>query len=200
MKYISTEYADFLKGIYKQPNYLPSSGWALSRVKEAVKKIAETDMPLERKRAEMFAVTVRNMRFALDDDYFVDRFDYYKGLYGGSLLQEYRNGLLNSVIEEYPERELAKNCRQANLFWATHDFSHISPHWERLFALGVSGIIIEAEENKKKNALSEEQLKEIAGGIAKYKDNYESVVKQFEALGLKPPTREQFSAMFPGLE
>lgn len=55
------------------------------------------------------------------------------------------------------------------------------------------------EENKK-NALSEEQLKEIAGGIGKYKDNYESVVKQFEALGLKPPTREQFSAMFPGLE
>ena len=56
------------------------------------------------------------------------------------------------------------------------------------------------EENKKKNALSEEQLKEIAGGIAKYKDNYESVVKQYEALGLKPPTREQFNTMFPGLE
>ena len=56
------------------------------------------------------------------------------------------------------------------------------------------------EENKKKNALSEEQLKEIAGGIAKYKDNYESVVKQFEALGLKPPTRDQFSKMFPGLQ
>ena len=55
------------------------------------------------------------------------------------------------------------------------------------------------EENKK-NALSEEQLKEIAGGIGKYKDNYESVVKQFEALGLKPPTREQFNTMFPGLE
>ena len=56
------------------------------------------------------------------------------------------------------------------------------------------------EENKKKNALSEEQLKEIAGGIGKYKDNYESVVKQFEALGLKPPTREQFSKMLPGLQ
>ena len=56
------------------------------------------------------------------------------------------------------------------------------------------------EENNKKNPLSEEQLKEIAGGIGKYKDNYESVVKQFEALGLKPPTREQFSKMFPGLQ
>lgn len=56
------------------------------------------------------------------------------------------------------------------------------------------------EENKKINALSEEQLKEIAGGIGKYKDNYESVVKQFEALGLKPPTREQFSKWFPGLQ
>ena len=56
------------------------------------------------------------------------------------------------------------------------------------------------EENKKKNALSEEQLKEIAGGISQCKDTYESVVKQYEALGLKPPTRDQFSKMFPGLQ
>lgn len=56
------------------------------------------------------------------------------------------------------------------------------------------------EENKKINALSEEQLKEIAGGVSKCRDNYESVVKQFEALGLKPPTREQFSKWFPGLQ
>lgn len=56
------------------------------------------------------------------------------------------------------------------------------------------------EENKKINALSEEQLKEIAGGVSKCKDNYESVVKQYEALGLKPPTREQFRKMFPGLQ
>lgn len=56
------------------------------------------------------------------------------------------------------------------------------------------------EENKKINALSEEQLKEIAGGIGKYKEDYESVVKQFEAHGLKPPTREQFSLWFPGLQ
>ena len=56
------------------------------------------------------------------------------------------------------------------------------------------------EENKKKNALSEEQLKEIAGGVSQCKDTYESVVKQYEALGLKPPTRDQFSKMFPGLQ
>ena len=56
------------------------------------------------------------------------------------------------------------------------------------------------EENKKTNALSEEQLKEIAGGVSQCKDTYESVVKQFEALGLKPHTRDQFSKMFPGLQ
>ena len=56
------------------------------------------------------------------------------------------------------------------------------------------------EENKKTNALSEEQLKEIAGGVSQCKDTYESVVKQYEALGLKPPTREQFRKMFPGLQ
>lgn len=53
------------------------------------------------------------------------------------------------------------------------------------------------EENKK-NTLSEEQLKDVAsGGVSYYDVDYQSIVRQFKAQGLRPPTPEEFIRMFP---
>jgi purine nucleoside permease len=75
-------------------------------------------------------------------DIFVDKIDF------DGDGETYRNAFVSEVYKNEPDAERHNEAWRYNQFWAGRDFGHVAPDWDRLFTLGLGGIIDEAKQKR----------------------------------------------------
>ena len=76
-------------------------------------------------------------------------------------VEKYRNTFISEVYKTEPDAKRHNEAWAFNQFWAGRDFGHVAPDWDRLFTLGVGGIIDEA---KRKRATATADKIVVTGG------------------------------------
>ena len=156
-EYITTE--------YEKTEF--SDGASLAELEKGIETIYETHKTqgVAKVRALTFEYVLKNAEIAVNEnDFFADKINH------GNLLRNLRKRYLQDA-----DNLLRKSGsgyfgdRESSAYFSGLDFGHICPDWERLFTLGLSGILCEAKE---KYSVAETEKKEF----------YENVICVYSAV------------------
>lgn len=162
--YIINKYHDankpfngFNRFIRRDEIFSADTGIDGEKIKEGIlaqdEKIKDLPHPIRKARAVEYVLN--NTRIACDNR---DRFPAINSIdrpLTYTLISQWRTEAFNELIPEVEKMRLKFNDNGMAALWP--DFDHSVPYWERIFALGFSGLLKESEEYRKNRELSCEQ-------------------------------------------
>ncbi len=134
---------EILENQYSPKKFNENSGLSIKIVLENAKRINDSDLPDAIKRAEIIKYILTNSRIGITpEDFFADRIEATPQIIGDTLRAEAQRQY-NKEISDI----LHKNALGQELLYYTgdSDFSHTSPYWHNVLALGLSGMKKRAE-------------------------------------------------------
>ncbi len=141
---LTEDYKNKLRNILVEPNYIDGSGKTCKELcDEFITSYVEGKKDVAKIQTKNMCRVLRESRIAVDDwDIFADKID------AGEPLDVYRNKFVSEVYKNEPDAKRHNEAYTFNQFWAGRDFGHVSPDWDRLFTLGIGGIIEEAKQKR----------------------------------------------------
>lgn len=141
---LTEDYKNKLKTVLSVPNYIEDSGKPCRAIiDEMMSEYEEGEKDVAKIQTRCLCRILRESRIAVEAwDIFADKVD------GDDSIEEYRNKFVSEVYKNEPDAKRHNEAWTFNQFWAGRDFGHVSPDWNRLFTLGVGGIIREAKEKR----------------------------------------------------
>ncbi len=137
---LTDEYKNRVKTVMSEPNFIDESGKSSKDLfAELSSEYVEGDKNVAKIQAQSICRVLREARISVENwDIFADKID------SGEEGEAYRNKFVAEVYKNEPDAKRHNEAWTFNQFWAGRDFGHVAPDWDRLFTLGIGGIINEA--------------------------------------------------------
>ncbi|MBO5224062.1 MAG: hypothetical protein J6C23_06100 [Clostridia bacterium] len=141
---LTEDYKNKIKTVLTEPNFIEGSGKTSKELfDEFMSEYKEGEKDVAKIQTQSICRVLREARIAVEPwDIFADKIDC------GSVFDVYRNRFVSEVYKNEPDAKRHNEAWTYNQFWAGRDFGHVAPDWDRLFTLGIGGIIEEAKAKK----------------------------------------------------
>jgi formate C-acetyltransferase len=141
---LTEDYKSKLKNVLAEPNYTEGSGKPCKQIiNEMMDEYVAGDKDVAKMQTQCICRILREARISVEPwDIFADKID------NDDSIEMYRNKFVSEVYENEPDAKRHNEAWAFNQFWAGRDFGHVAPDWDRLFTLGLGGIIDEAKQKR----------------------------------------------------
>jgi len=160
-EYIINKYHDaskpfdgYARFIRRDMLFTPEAGMAPEDILAGIWKndILYQDLPHSIRKARALEYVLKNTRVSCDTRDIFPAINMVDRPLSQTLIKKWTKEILTEVI---PEVEARRSCLENNGVTIWPDYDHSVPVWDRLFSLGLVGLLGESERMRKKSAFTE---------------------------------------------